>query len=100
MNLAQYLMRPVTPLYDVVIVGDDCAEYRTRLSQKRADDMVERYRKVMRHKVLSSVAIGDALNISKPLTGLRKLEERGYTRVHHVDTSNRGRKQLFWEWVE
>jgi len=59
--------------------------------------MAARYRKVMHRKVLSSQQIGEALGISKHLIGLRKLEARGYVRVHHEDRSHPGRMQLFWE---
>jgi hypothetical protein len=102
MNLAQYLMTPVTPLYDVL---PDCSysagdENRRRISERRAEEMAMRYRKVMHRKVLSSVEIGLRLGISKPLTGLRKLEARGRVRVHHEDNSKRGHKQLFWEWIK
>lgn len=101
MNLAAYLMRPVTPLYDVL---PDCSysagdENRRKIAERRADEMAMRYRSVMYRKVLSSIEIGALLNISKPLTGLRKLEKRGLVRVHHEDNSHRGRKQLFWEWI-
>ena len=102
MNLAQYLFATVTPLYDVIpqscFGGGD--ENRQRIAEKRANEMAQRYRKVMYRKVLSSVQIGSALGITKPLCGLRKLEARGRVRVHHESREKCGRKQLFWEWVK
>jgi predicted ArsR family transcriptional regulator len=102
MNLAHYLMTPVTPLYDVL---PDCSsahgdENRRKIAERRAEEMATRYRSVMHRKVLSSREIGMVLGISKPLTGLRKLEARGRVRVHHESKARAGRTQLFWEWVK
>jgi hypothetical protein len=95
-------MMTVTPLYAIKIEpcpgGDNPS--RAAAAEKRAAEMVRRYRGVMHRNVLSSQDIGQKAGVSKPLVGLRKLEARGHVRVHHIDKSHPGRKQLFWEWVD
>jgi len=100
MNLAQYLMTPVTPLYS--------AEWDQRPDaqppclreaiEKRMAGVVEKYRKVMEGKILSTSEVGAALTMLKPLTGLRRLEREGHIRLHHVGRV-RGQKTNYWEWI-
>jgi len=101
MNLAQYLLTPVTPLYAVIPEKTPGGDFpgRERAAEKRAAEMVVRYRSVMYGKVLSSQTIGLLAGVSKPLVGLRKLESRGHVVLHHEDRSHPGRRQLFWAWA-
>lgn len=100
MNFAQYLMTPVTPLCDVMPGGATIDQsYRSAVSERRALDMAARYRAVFAGKdELSSTEVGQLVGVSRPLTGLRKLEARGFVRMVRMSSDKRGRKQAIWEW--
>lgn len=102
MWLAEYLMTPVTPLYDIVPGGPAIDQsYRSAVSERRAEAMEARYRAVFAgHSELTSTEVGRLVGVSKPLVGLRKLESRGAVRMVRMSADKRGRKQAVWEWIK
>lgn len=103
MSLAQYLMAPVTPLYDVISTGDSVIDqsFRSAVSIRRAAEMVERYRSAfVGHDELTSTEVGRRVGVSRVLVGLRKLESRGFVRMVRMSSDKRGRKQAVWEWIK
>lgn len=101
MDFAQYLATPVTPLYDYIPSGGATIDqsFRSAISEKRAAEMAARYRVVFAGKAkLSSTEVGALVGVSRPLTGLRKLEARGFVRMVRMSSDKRGRKQAIWEW--
>lgn len=100
MRLAEYLMTPVTPLYEISHEGID-QSYRSAVSERRAEAMEARYRAVFAgHSELTSTEVGRLVGVSKPLVGLRKLESRGAVRMVRMSADKRGRKQAVWEWIK
>lgn len=99
MNLAQYLMTSVTPLRDVIPSGDATIDqsYRSDVSIRRAAEMECRYRRAFSNRQeMTSQEVGAAIGVSRPLTGLRKLEARGVVRMVRMSSDGRGRKQAVW----
>jgi predicted ArsR family transcriptional regulator len=101
MNLAQYLATTVTPLYAVVIEGEEPKKPCTAHQAKQSEEMMQRYRNVFTNRAeMTSQEVGAALGISKPLIGLRKMEARGFVRMVRMSADKRGRKQAVWEWIK
>ena len=98
MNLAQYLAKPVTPLYDVIPGGATIDQsFRSAVSARRAAEMEARYRRAFTGRAeMTSQEVGAALGVSRPLTGLRKMEKRGVVRMVRMSSDRRGRKQAVW----
>ena len=99
MNLVEYLMATVTPLYDVRPDVSHSQEYRSTTAKRREQAMIERYRKAfVGHDELSTQEVGRLAGVSKPMLGLRKIEDLGHVQMVRMSADKRGRKQCMWRW--